>query len=216
MCRPVIRQAPEQGADFGGRTDADCVGQRDFLGHLDRKFLRDGQHGVVFHFAFERAAECGADGDLCTQSFGAGEAQHGAGFGETFGDGLALILLPEGVARHDHAADLIDAPCAAFAGGKRAHHAALVESKADIGAVGAIRQACDHGFGICHLGHTLRVDEARHLKPPRTIIDHATDHGQFGFGRDDIRLVLEPVARANFDQFDILGHDDDSPAVRVG
>ena len=113
--------------------------------------------------------------DLCADALGAGEAQHFAGLGDALLDGLALILLSEGVARDHDAADLVDAPFAALAGGERAQHPALVEHEADIGAVRAIRQSRDHGFGIGHLRHAGGVDEARDLEPPRAVADHAVD-----------------------------------------
>ncbi len=68
-------------------------------------------------------------------------------------------------------------------------------------------QPGDHGFGIGHLRHALRVDEACHLEPPRTGVDHPLDHLQLVGGGDDVRFVLQAVARADLDNLDAAhGH----------
>ena len=86
---------------------------------------------------------------------------------------------------------------------ERTERAALVEDKADIGASGIIGQAGDHGFGIGHLRDAGGVDEARNLQPPCAVADHAANEVELHFGRNDVGFVLQPVARANLDQFDV-------------
>ena len=43
--------------------------------------------------------------------------------------------------------------------------------------------------------------------------DHPVDQIELGAGGNDVRFVLEPVARADFDQFDVSGGHGESPDV---
>ena len=51
----------------------------------------------------------------------------------------------------------------------------------------------------------LRVDEACYLQPPRAVADHPVYQIELDAGRNDVRLVLQPVARADLDQFNVSG-----------
>src|SRR3546814_17476992 len=79
-------------------------------------------------------------------------------------------------------------------------------------------QAGDDGLGIRHLRHLRRVDEACDLDAPRPGLDRAADQFDLVAGRKDMWLVLQAVARGNFDQFDLrhLGYSIGALRVTVG
>ena len=66
---------------------------------------------------------------------------------------------------------------------------------------GAIWQAGNHIFRIGHLRHAFWMNEARDLKPARAVTKHALAQLELALRRDDVRFVLKPVARTDFDQF---------------
>src|SRR3546814_8196267 len=83
---------------------------------------------------------------------------------------------------------------------------------------GAAWQAGDDGLGIRHLRHLRRVDEACDLDAPRPGLDRAADQFDLVAGRKDMWLVLQAVARGNFDQFDLrhLGYSIGALRITVG
>src|SRR6185503_12174928 len=62
--------------------------------------------------------------------------------------------------------------------------------------LGAIGQLRDH----------LRLDEARHLQPPHAGAGEHLDQPDLLSGLDDLRLVLETVARPHLADVDVLAH----------
>src|SRR3546814_20250635 len=65
----------------------------------------------------------------------------------------------------------------------------------------SLGQHRDQFRGIGELRHFLGIDEARHLDPARAIIDRTADQRELVGGRVDRRFILQPVARADLDQF---------------
>src|SRR3546814_11460304 len=59
----------------------------------------------------------------------------------------------------------------------------------------------DWSSDVCSSDLFLGIDEARHLDPARAIIDRTADQRELVGGRDDRRFILQPVARADLDQF---------------
>ena len=78
--------------------------------------------------------------------------------------------------------------------------AALVEGQTRPRHAGQRPDGRHHSLGVCHLGHAARIDEARDLdggKPGRGQPAHELRPGR---DVEDVRLVLQPVARADLDQ----------------
>jgi len=65
--------------------------------------------------------------------------------------------------------------------------------------------ALHHGRVVAHLRHPLRRDERRCLDDAQAGIGQPLDQFDLGRGRNDQLLVLQPVARADLDDFDFGG-----------
>ena len=116
-------------------------------------------------------------------------------------DGLVrahtLVATVEGVAgdnRHPHLV---------AAGRHRSLEPLLIEDQADVSHVRPLVKARQHLFRIRHLRHFLRVDKARHLETAQPGIDQSLDELNLGGSGHDPRLALQPIARPDFDDFDV-------------
>src|SRR4029077_11175503 len=109
-----------------------------------------------------------------------------------------LIASIERVARDDDHADL------AAAGGESELETAPVEHEADIDDIRKARQRLQNFLGIGHLWDLLGIDEARRLQAPHARGEQALDQLDLDIRGDDVRLVLQPVARTDLDDFDAL------------
>jgi hypothetical protein len=68
------------------------------------------------------------------------------------------------------------------------------------------RQGLQDGFGVRHLWHTLRVHEAGDLYAANTRSNGALDECNLVLRRHQRGLVLQAVARSDFDNFDGTAH----------
>ena len=87
-------------------------------------------------------------------------------------------------------------------GGQRAVPAALVEHQADARAAVGVRQGGHDRLGAGHLRHAALVDERHRLDPPGAAGLQAADEVDLVRRLQDGLLVLQPVARADFDDLD--------------
>jgi len=115
-----------------------------------------------------------------------------------FRAGDTLVAAIELVGREHHHADL------ATAHGRGAVEARAVQYEADIAHVVATRQRLHDGLGIGHLRDAARIDETRDLDAPDAGVDGAADEFQLDGRGDGGGLVLQAVARADFDDPDAL------------
>ena len=186
--------------------NADGIAERHLLcpclGHPLRQF----DHPRRRHFAIIGATERRRDRHLREQPGGAGFFEHQRVDRYAFGNGLALVGDAEAIARHQHAAGLIQPAPATIAAGNRPVHPALVEAQPDEAHAGGVGQPGHHRFGIRHLRHPARVDEARDFNPRRAHGDQPRNQRQLVGGFDKTLLVLQAIARRHFDDLDGIGH----------
>ena len=120
--------------------------------------------------------------------------------------GTRVLVAPaEGLGHRDHDVHLVDA---------RRHgplETPAVEHETDVGDAGQALDPGHHGLGVRHRRHRVRPHERDGLHPPRTRGDGARDQLHLRRGRQQDRLVLQPVARAHLDDLD---HDSPVSVLR--
>ena len=84
-----------------------------------------------------------------------------------------------------------------------AKRTALVQHQADENDPVAPRQLGGHGIGIGHLRHELGIHEARGLDSPHPGVERMADEIEFLRGAEQHRFILQPVARTDFDNFNV-------------
>ena len=107
-----------------------------------------------------------------------------------------LVASIEGIARNNGHADLVTSRSAG------AVEPFAVEHEAYVGDAVASGQAGEHRLRIGHLRHAFWINEARDFEAAQARGDQPLDHLDLRRGRHDARLVLQPVARTDFEEMD--------------
>jgi hypothetical protein len=112
----------------------------------------------------------------------------------------ALIAPPEAFARHQHEIDLVRPRL------NRPAHAGFVQGQRDVARRLRPVEACKHGRGVGHLRHGLGADEAARFHPLDACCFQPRNEFQLLIDAQIGRIILQPVARAHFDDVDTPPH----------
>jgi hypothetical protein len=191
--------AREEIADLGRRADADCVGQGDLERRIVRGLPEDLLDARGRDFALERAAERHANGH---GRLDPRIVREPSDFAPALHQPIrrrAGIADRKAVRGRQHEIDFLGARR------RRPLEAPAVQHQRDVADAVVLRQAGHDRVAVSHLRYFFRIDEARHLDAAETRRDRARDQLELVFGRDDFRFVLQPVARADFEECE-AGH----------
>jgi len=103
--------------------------------------------------------------------------------------------------RGDH--DVIDLVTARL---DRLAHAALIQRQPDEGDSTIAGDLLHHGDGVRHFRHRLGIDEARRFHALDPGVDQPVDEVQLYGGFKQDRVVLQAVARSDFNDLDRTAH----------
>ena len=187
--------------DLRGDADTDGIGQRDLerpgFGHA----LRDFDDAFHRDFTLERTTECRRDGHLRPDARLFRRTRDVEPGRDGFVGRDALVATIERVAGDHRHADLV---------ASRRHRpleTLAVEHEADEVHARRRRAEClQHCFGVGHLRHFLRIDEARDLDAAQSGRERATNELDLGRRREHAGLALQPIAGTDFDDVDVRAH----------
>ncbi len=97
-------------------------------------------------------------------------------------------------------------PISSATGGERTVEAFAVQHQADVLHAGHLRQSSEHRFGVRHLRHAFRIDEARDFDALQARGNQAPDQFELGRRRQNLRLALQSIARPHINDFNLSRH----------
>ena len=118
--------------------------------------------------------------------------------GQRLVDALVDVLAAERFGGRGEHRDFVDA------GGERALEAREVRDERRVARARPPRDAGEHLGGVGHLRHPLRADERRHFDHRQARRAQAVDERDLVGGRHERALVLQPVARPDFDDRHVI------------
>src|SRR5437764_3124465 len=190
----------EELAHLAGIGHAGGIAEADLLRTGADEAARDREDALGRHVALVGAAKADADHALAAQPGVAGAREDALQALQRLLDRAVDVLAVVRVAGAQEDVDLVDA----LAQPERILEAALVgDEDADADVVGNVR-ALEDLAAVGELRNDVRADEARHLQPLQPGPREHLDEPDLVVGGDDLRLVLEPVARADLADADAL------------
>ena len=199
LARITLLQISQQFLDMQRIGGADRIGDHDVIdAHLQSR-VNDPRHRFQRGFAEERAGERG--GDRQTQLDLAFFRQHFFQRLQRLIHSLASVLQVVPLASADHIAHFIDGQADCLAGAEQIGHQHGQLHPAGIFAP-RMRQ---HRFGVSHLRNRLGMNERGHFHRAKPGFGQRIDDGNLLRCLDEVADVLEPVARPDFDDFDLFG-----------
>lgn len=199
VARDVAADHLEQGTGLAGGAGADGVAERDLVAaHLEQLASHRGDL-LRRHLAFVGAAEHAGHVTAHTDTLLAGGVHHRHEALEALGDRAVDVLLREGLAGGGEHRDFLHP-------GEHGRLEALhVGRQRGVGDAALLPDLGEHLGGAGHLRHPLGRDEAADLDVFETGGAQVVDQTHLVGDADRLFLVLQAVARADFDQADVLG-----------
>jgi hypothetical protein len=185
------RDPLEQGLCLCRRGNADRVGENELVRVGRRQPLGDLDHPVGCDRPFERTAEGDRDRQAGADPVLSRTGHDLLGGRDAVFHRRARVPLREAFGRREREADLVQGSLA------QAVVPALVQRQAGVGDAVAAVEPGHNLLGAGHLRHALGIDEARGLDPLQARVCEPADELCARLGRDDLLLVLEPVARTD-------------------
>ena len=179
-----------------GASDPDGVGEDESVGAALGDAARDLENPARIHLALERTAEGDAQRHGRAESVLSRTLDGAAGVLQRRCDGRALVALVERLGDAEGEPHLVEPRC------DEPFVAALVEGKPCANDTGRGPDRLDDLFRVRHLRDTPGVDEARDLDRRHAGADELPDELGACCGVEDLRLVLQAVARADVVQRD--------------
>ncbi|MNL11905.1 hypothetical protein D3C87_1327590 [compost metagenome] len=184
----------------GGRAHADGVGDVDLVAAQVAHAAHHVHHVVDGHLALIRAAQRARDAAAQPHAGFLGGSRHRLEAGDGLGDRAVDVLLRERLAGRAEDHHLVGP------GRHGALEAAQVRRQGRIQRAGAALDARHDLGAVRHLRHPLGRDERRGFDIDEARVGELVDQCHLDVGGHHRFLVLEPVARAHFDDLHVLGH----------
>ena len=193
------------GIDHAGNrariADADGVAERDFVAaHVEEDFRHFGGF-LRRHDAFVGTADDTGNIAAHRDCQRRGGGNHRLEALQAFRNRTVDVLLREGLRGGAENRHFIRA------GRDGAVETLQVRRQRSVGHARPALDAGQHDSVVAHLRHPFRRDEGGRLDHRQPGRGQALDQFDLGFARDDLFFVLQAVARADFDDFDVGGED---------